>query len=236
MKISFNSSININSFKRNNNLPFKGSFNMPLDAFIPQDPKEKEEVQPPKTSIITRTFKINSNKQNPTFVRMWSMSEEEAKTNIPSVVVDALKGTNADIYNDIYMAGGIADNNRYYVVFNSYYLDKDTNKNNVQYFCLVSKDNQPTDLQKAVVKFFNGSSAQTLLKKGSNDNPFEKISDNTEPNSKLFEIYAYGLAAISNESQVDEVDTLKPTLSPVYYSGEGKYTKYKIMKIDLSNL
>ena len=105
------------------------------------------------------------------------MSEEEAKTNIPSVVVDALKGTNADIYNDIYMAGGIADNNRYFVVFNSYYLDKETNKNNVQYFCLVSKDNKPTDLQKAVIKFFNGTSAKNLLKKGSSDNPFEKIGE-----------------------------------------------------------
>ena len=236
MKILFNPSININSLKRNNNTFFKGSFNMPLDAFIPQDPKEKEEVQPSKTNIITRTFKIDSKKQNPTFVRMWSMSEEEAKTNIPSVVVDALKGTNADIYNDIYMAGGIADNNRYFVVFNSYYLDKETNKNNVQYFCLVSKDNKPTDLQKAVIKFFNGTSAKNLLKKGSSDNPFEKMSDNNEPNSKLFEIYTYGLAAISNESQIDDIDTQKPVLSPVIYSGDGRYTKYKMMRIDLSNL
>ncbi|MBR3604436.1 MAG: hypothetical protein IKL52_00215 [Candidatus Gastranaerophilales bacterium] len=41
MKVTFNPQFNIKSYTQNIKTQFRGSFNIPLDAYVPQEPKEK---------------------------------------------------------------------------------------------------------------------------------------------------------------------------------------------------
>jgi hypothetical protein len=155
MKVTFNPQFNIKSYTQNIKTQFRGSFNIPLDAYVPQEPKEKEGPQPTqRVKNITKTFKIGP-ESDFTGVKMWAMSEEDSKSQIPQTITNALKGTNALPCEDIFMAGGITNNNHFYIVFNSYYYDQETDKNSVQYYCLVSTTDKPTKLQKAIMNIFN---------------------------------------------------------------------------------
>lgn len=236
MKISFNPKLHINSSVKQNKIPFKGSFNVPLDAFVPQEPKEKNSLKDEiKTKNITRTFKLDTNADKSTFVRMWTMPEEDSKEQIPQLVLQSLEGLNVDPFEDIFMTGGYTKDNRYFVIFNSYYFDKETNKNNVQYNCLVSKDNTPTKLQKAIMTYFNDSTTKDMFKKGSKENPFERLGNFEECDKKHYEIITLGLGAISKETDFE--DMIKPDGAPssVIYTGDGKYPKFKVVKMDLAN-
>ena len=236
MKVTFNPQFNIKSYTQNIKTQFRGSFNIPLDAYVPQEPKEKEGPQPTqRVKNITKTFKIGS-ENDFTAVKMWAMSEEDSKSQIPQTITNALKGTNALPCEDIFMAGGITNNNHFYIVFNSYYYDQETDKNSVQYYCLVSTTDKPTKLQKAIMNTFNDNEARSLLKRGSVNNPYEKISEFADVDSRLFEIYTYGLAALSKETPLEDMLQNDNTPSPVIYSGDGKYIKFKVMKLDLSSL
>ena len=237
MKISLAPNLTIKQSYRQNIQNFKGSFNMPLDAFVPQEPKEKEPLKEEiKTKNITRTFKLGTNTNMSTFVRMWTMSEEDSKINIPKIVLQSLEGLNVNPFEDIFMTGGYTKDNRYFIIFNSFYFDKETDKNNVQYNCLVSNDKTPTKLQKAIMKYFNDPSTKDMFKKGSTDNPFERLCEFEESNKIHYEIITLGLGAISKEIGFEDMTQADGAPSSVIYTGDGKYPKFKIVKMDLASL
>ena len=227
MQVSF-SPINIY------NTSFKGSFKISdLDALIADFEIDEKDVKPvveevkpqPKVKAIAKKFNILSNSEI-TKVRMWGSSQSAINSHIPTDVKIVSKQQHIHPTDDLFVIQGLTDDNKRYVLFNTFFKNEDDGADCTQVYYLESEDENYTQLQKNVFKLFREPRNKRYLISNSTCNPFAKFSHGA-PGSTDFAPVINAMAEVSREANPNDMVDENGEYRPIIYTADGEYIRYK---------
>ena len=240
------------TFRPQLTLNFKGSFQIKdLDAFVddfeetPLEAKarkkrhkqEYKQIQSEKNVNISlvskKTGYIDKETGKITAVVMHPSIQGACKKSIQPSYLKLCKQHDVDPDHDLFMVSGLDSLQRRYVMFNSFYEDKDTNRNYVQLFYVSSETDELMPLQKDIIKIFNDTRNKKYLCQGSTLNPFKAASKNGVMLDRVFKPAVSGLKCITKDMPDNEIYDSQGVINPVIYTQKpyGTYIRYKVITL-----
>ena len=227
----------INNYKQSN-INFSGSFKISdLNALIDdydetEITQEEETIKTSKTdvkrsfSILRQTVDLDD-EGTKTYITYSAANQSEVNNKLSDTMLGICKKNGVNPQKDLFMISGLDDVNRRYILFNSFYKDEQTNDDCVQMFYLLSQDELLTNLQKKVVKIFNDPKNKHFLSTCTSDNPLRNLSRYGSNIHEPFNSAIDNLEAISRDFSDQNYYDENLNVSPVIYTADGKYTKYR---------
>lgn len=136
---------------------------------------------------------------------MWECERDRILDIIPENIKNLCTFHGIDITSELFMCGGLNAQNERFIVFNSFFKDQAVDESCEQLFCLKSKDENLTPLQKEIIMLFNTPHCIKYLKLDSIDNP---LAGAGKAEVRTNEILVPGISALGSIAKKNDINDL----------------------------
>ena len=164
---------------------------------------------------------------------MHSAKQGSSKNILPAYYMEICNKQNINPDSDLFMIGGLDPQKRRYIMFNSFYKDKNSGTDCVQVFYVSSESSALTKPQKDIIKVFNDVRNKKFLSLGSTTNPLSKVCTNDTGFGGAFQSAISILEWVSKPIPECDMLDLNGDINPVIYTQkpDGDYIRYKVITL-----